>query len=278
MTTRTQISPDRLRKAQLEMLSILKVIDRICRYHGIKYWLEAGTLLGAVRHKGFIPWDDDIDIGMMRYDYKRFLEVVEEELPEELYLQTEDTDKIEMISRFVPCKIRMKNTRIEENEDARINFDLINKGIFIDIFPMDKFSDRSWMRKVERLPASLYYLKYSSYFSEYKNVNRFILGRVFKFIPFGLINIFRDLSIRKVTRNNTKKIGFGAETLLEYLGYTNESDLFPLVEREFEGELFYTPNKSGDWLVVRYGDNYKKLPPVEKQTWHSCSVTFKDEC
>ena len=75
-----------LRDAQLIMKGILKDIAVICDKHHIKYFLDAGTLIGAVRHKGFIPWDDDIDIGMLREDYEKFLKVVEKELPSYLLL------------------------------------------------------------------------------------------------------------------------------------------------------------------------------------------------
>jgi lipopolysaccharide cholinephosphotransferase len=82
-----------LRDVQKVQLEILLEFDRICRKHGLKYLLFAGTLLGAVRHKGFIPWDDDIDVCMLRGDYERFLTVCKDELSAELFLQTTDTDR-----------------------------------------------------------------------------------------------------------------------------------------------------------------------------------------
>ena len=74
-----------LRKAQLRMLDILIAVDKICRKHNIPYWLDYGTLLGAVRHGGFIPWDDDLDISMMKEDYDRFLTIASKELPEQFF-------------------------------------------------------------------------------------------------------------------------------------------------------------------------------------------------
>ena len=70
-----QYEQDELRRLQLVELDILRDIDKVCREHGIRYFLDSGTLLGAVRHGGFIPWDDDVDLGMPRHDYERFLEI-----------------------------------------------------------------------------------------------------------------------------------------------------------------------------------------------------------
>ena len=87
-----QYKEQQLRACQLKQLSILEEIDRICQKHKIGYWLDGGTLLGAVRHGGFIPWDDDIDIAMREEDMQRFIEVAPGELREGLLLQTPQTE------------------------------------------------------------------------------------------------------------------------------------------------------------------------------------------
>ena len=81
-----------LRACQLKQLSILEVIDGICQKHHIDYWLDGGSLLGAVRHGGFIPWDDDIDIGMTLEGLQKFIQVAPAELPDHLFLQTPESD------------------------------------------------------------------------------------------------------------------------------------------------------------------------------------------
>jgi hypothetical protein len=91
---RQRYNPDgsQLRRHQMRMLDILIEVDRICKKHHISYWLSSGTLIGALRHNGFIPWDDDLDIEMMRSDYLRLMEVLPQELPEWLALQSDKTD------------------------------------------------------------------------------------------------------------------------------------------------------------------------------------------
>ena len=103
-----------LRDAQIIMLNILKEIDKICKKHNLIYFLDGGTLLGAVRHKGFIPWDDDVDIGMPREDYRKFLKIAQKELPDYLFLQTFETDKYYDIYQ-VPSKVRDNRTLIFEH-------------------------------------------------------------------------------------------------------------------------------------------------------------------
>ena len=132
---RKRFNPDGslLRRQQLRMLELLEVIDVICRKHQIPYWLSSGTLIGAARHKGFIPWDDDLDIEMLRSDYLRLLKVLPQELPDNLALQTNETDPNYI---FIYGKLRDKDSHLEEtNSYDRI---LYYTGIYIDIFPLEK--------------------------------------------------------------------------------------------------------------------------------------------
>ena len=110
---RKRFNPDGslLRRQQLRMLELLEVIDVICRKHQIPYWLSSGTLIGAARHKGFIPWDDDLDIEMLRSDYLRLLKVLPQELPDNLALQTNETDPNYI---FIYGKLRDKDSHLEE--------------------------------------------------------------------------------------------------------------------------------------------------------------------
>ena len=118
---RKRFNPDGslLRRQQLRMLELLEVIDVICRKHQIPYWLSSGTLIGAARHKGFIPWDDDLDIEMLRSDYLRLLKVLPQELPDNLALQTNETDPNYI---FIYGKLRDKDSHLEETKQEVLHY------------------------------------------------------------------------------------------------------------------------------------------------------------
>ena len=122
-----------LRRQQHRMLEILLEVDRICKKHNIRYWLSSGTLIGAVRHKGFIPWDDDLDIEMLLPDYERLMRVLPDELPSTMALQSQDTDPNYF---FFYAKVRDRRSHLEEGN----RYDRVWKeqGIYIDIFPFYK--------------------------------------------------------------------------------------------------------------------------------------------
>ena len=122
-----------LREAQLLMQAILRDIDEMCRENNINYWIESGTMLGAIRHNGFIPWDD-VDIGMLRYDYEKFSKVVPSCFPEDLFLQNAQLDNRVENSW---SKIRHKYSKLIDEESAGYH-----EGLFVDIFPYDYYKYR----------------------------------------------------------------------------------------------------------------------------------------
>ncbi|MBY8200471.1 LicD family protein [Vibrio fluvialis] len=264
-----------LRKGQLAMLSILIEVDKICRDNNIEYWLDAGTLLGAVRHKGFIPWDDDIDICMRRVDYNNFIEV-SHLLPDWLYIQI-DGGKYYRNGNS-PCKVRSKGTHIKELSDSNMNVTNLDDGIFVDIFPVDKFHSNPFIRRIQRAPALFYYLKLSGYFLKHKSTLRFIIAKFASLVPWSIyksISEFTVCSSEKIQSNY--KLGFGVDTMLGYLGYTDESDLYPLTKLEFEGHEFYVPKNYHIWLIERYGIDYMEMPPESKRRWHAVEIKMDKE-
>ena len=124
-------------------IEMLDAFDTVCKKYGLRYSLAYGTLLGAVRHKGFIPWDDDLDIMMPREDYQRLFEIWSKEVDSEYFLQDYTTDTEDYVNSF--AKIRKKHTDfITSEEEKTVRY---HTGIFIDIFPGDKYPDG----KVERI-------------------------------------------------------------------------------------------------------------------------------
>ena len=122
-----------LRSAQLIMLRVLKYVDYICKVHGLRYSLEAGTLLGAIRGGGFIPWDDDMDLMMPRPDYERFLEISPALLPKTLLLHTSENDSKHL---WPWAKIRDCNSEIVEIDSPEYEG---ARGVFVDIYPIDVY-------------------------------------------------------------------------------------------------------------------------------------------
>ena len=127
------LTADQLQSLKDRERDMLKTFVDICNKHSIKYFVQGGTLLGTVRHGGFIPWDDDVDVSLPRDEYERFLAVAEKELPEYYFLQTKDTDP-EYPNNF--AKIRDSRTTFLESSAKNLN---INHGAYIDIFPLDNY-------------------------------------------------------------------------------------------------------------------------------------------
>lgn len=130
-----------LQRIELEMLL---EVDRICKKYNIRYFLVAGTLLGAIRHKGFIPWDDDIDICMPVEEYRKFCKVAKTDLKKEYFLQNSDTD----FSNRWFSKVRKNNTTCIEKGYEKSK---IHQGIWIDIFPLIGVKkDEKWLKSITR--------------------------------------------------------------------------------------------------------------------------------
>lgn len=135
------VSEEERRQIQQKALKILLEVDRICKKEGITYSLAYGTMLGAVRHKGFIPWDDDVDLFMMRADYERFRQACRSELGEEFFYQSRETDR-EYYYSF--NKIRLNGTVFEERSQTGRK---MHSGLFVDIFPIDYVYEDDQKRK-----------------------------------------------------------------------------------------------------------------------------------
>lgn len=256
-----------LRELQLTELEILNEIHRICIKNGLVYYLIGGTLLGAVRHKGFIPWDDDLDIAMPRYDYERFLDICENELNENYYLHCIRTDS----KYWLPfAKVRKKNTLFDEANISKLN---VKKGIYVDIFPLDKeFCENSREKAfrtkiIKNLSAVL--LDKINFYNNGSKTFKLKLVRII-FYAFSSKSI-QNLQTKLMSKNNRKDCEYYVNYGSNYntVKQTSpQSKYNPPVMLEFEGGQYYAPNDYAYLLERIYGKDYMSLPPVEKRITH----------
>lgn len=261
---------DQLRRVQLLELKIAEELKRICQKNHIKYFIMWGSLLGAVRHKGFIPWDDDMDFGMLRKDYEKFIDACKKELDPNFFLQTWDTDPD---FPFAYAKMRLKGTHFLEkfSEGSRMN-----NGIFIDIFPMDNVPDSGFKNRLRVFMCfmceRLMWLKKGMG----KNIKEDSLCGRIKYNIFNLISklvSYEGLKkhyVKTLCRYNSKKTKNIETTSVNCLfgkngfckNWTEEIEEVP-----FETTTFPAFKNNKEFLTLTYGD-YMTLPPIEERQGH----------
>ena len=251
-----------LRKAQLIMFNLLKELDKVCKKNNINYWLDSGTLLGAVRHKGFIPWDDDIDICMLEKDYKKFLKIAKKELSENVFLQTEETDKNYIW--FPYAKLRNRNSVfIEEGQKQN---ELFHQGVNLDIFIMDSFNSK--IQKNYKILEKIKKLRIYKKENNYLKLKKILLILKVNKLASYILNLF----LEKVNDNSLIGYRYLFPQLYKY------TDIFPLSEIEFEGYKFPCPNNPDAYLKELYGDTYMELPPEKDRVWHAKEIRLNEKC
>ena len=257
-----------LKKVQKTMLYMAKDIIEVCDRNNITYFLDGGTMLGAVRHKGFIPWDDDFDIGMQRDDYQRFIEIAQRELGERYFVQTAETDEQ---YGFCFAKVRLENTIYEETAASN---DSIHKGFYVDIFPYDHFPDETieqkrLIRHVEVLKRAL--LAKTNY-PIWKTNQGFSLKR---FVSYKLMELMLFLIPKEIIYNHY------IEEVMKW-NTTDTKELYPqgnskcgkfhmdkelfntVIKVPFENESFNILANYDLFLCKLYGD-YMILPPSSER-------------
>lgn len=246
-------------------LKILKYVDRICRANGLKYYLIGGTLLGAIRHKGFIPWDDDIDIVMFREDYNKFLDIVNQ--GDNTYF-VQNTKSDPNYTRYI-TKIRLNDTLFVEESSKNL---LMHQGIFIDIFPLDKIvlpiNEKRIVRRIYIANKILRVQKIKIGVTEGRTIFLTKRNELVKFLLKGIpSNLFTKWVDFIYTLDNNKDTDLITNFSSQY-GWRKQSfniDVFGEgTYLEFEGHQFMAPAKWEIILKSLYGD-YMKLPPEEKQ-------------
>ena len=258
-----------LKKLQRAILLITDEVDRICTKNHIKYSLIGGSMLGAIRHKGFIPWDDDMDIGMLRQDYERFLEICKTELKEEFDLQTNENDPFYV---YGFAKILLKDTYLVQFGHEKTKS---RKGVFVDIFPFDNVPEDFNKRKKQGKRNYLYI----------KMLERKFTARSLKGLPFKKKLAFKTLDVmnvfcsqqKLVQKLNSNMIIYNQSStdyicnLSGYYGYERETIparyFEKLIQVPFEDRTYYIMADYDTYLTHIYKD-YMKLPPIEQRRTH----------
>lgn len=243
-----------LRKMQLLELHLMRELKKICDEIGVKFWLRGGTALGAYRHKGFIPWDDDVDLGLMREDFDKLYEYV-----------NNNSDKYEITYFYhKTCKI------------AKFVFKNVEGGVYVDLFPFDwcSYSDpdgfwEQWEENKQELRRRI---------------------RDFDFIDGSYAKDINPEIIHKIETNNNYfrnmytncKDKTAICSAIEQIGSRKKKRIFPyemifpLKLIEFEGEQYYVMNKIEDYLYQYIGKDYMRFPPVNTMNGHVSMFTNAD--
>lgn len=281
-----EYDPISLKRVQNIILEILKDFKEICEKHDIPYFAFAGTAIGAVRHQGFIPWDDDIDVCMLREDYERFLKIAPAELGEKYdLLNIENTDGY--VLTF--AKLSKKGTIFLEATDTNRTY---TSGIFLDIFPFDVLATDPKKRKKQVRWAWFWArMCVMSEYSDVKlpknlpNVAKTIATIIVKCIYYimKVLHISKKSLYKKFLKNVRKYEHIENNYVTDFSGdeanilYFKTSDIFPLQEMPFEDTTISMAHDPHPNLKLNFGD-YMTLPPVEDRKNHYPSVLkFGDE-
>ena len=256
------ISTDEVKRIQLD---ILKSITDFCEKYGISYFLAYGTLIGAVRHKGYIPWDDDIDLIMPRPDYERFCKEYRDN----------EKDYYEMLNSYtdVSCyinftKVHDTRTRFQERYSKENNY-----GVFVDVFPLDGYIDKRQMVKCHRLFRLIHYKSLKWYIgnSFIKNITLTILRIILW--PFDIRSL-----LNKLESESKRKPFEGSEYVYFFSEKTEpiKKELFDeYTYTLFEKQQYRIPKRYDELLTLTYGD-YMKLPPEkERVNKHQAKAWWK---
>ena len=251
----------KLRAVELE---ITDEISRICEKHNINWFLVGGSLLGAVRHKGFIPWDDDIDIGMMRKDYDLFIKYAQEELSNKYYLDCFETNK----DYYLPfAKLRKNNTIFDEEENHNLNN---HKGIYVDIIPIDNASGEDNIRQkfqaimVRSITCTMFYKNKIRPLKKLRYKPMVVILSIFG--KHKLMEM-QDKIMRMYKDDNSEYVVILSGSY-NYKKETNKRSIyFPVKMLPFEDRKYPGIKDYDTYLSKIYG-NYMALPPKEKRVNH----------
>lgn len=284
MAEKLSLTKEELRKLQLLELDMLIEFDRVCRNHGIIYSISSGTMLGAVRHKGFIPWDDDADISMLREEYEKFRLVANELDPKICFFQDHATDPE---YRWGYAKLRRTGTQYIRVGQEHLK---CKTGVFVDIFPLDDVPESCIGRVLQRERCFVTRKLMYSEVGRLSDSETPFMRRVYSLLSKIPVDYaFRRLEkYSRKSRNDSPNLvrtlmfdALGKKTKKQYgdLWYGRPKKWFLNVkDYAFEGCMLSGTRDSDEYLTFKYGD-YMKLPPEDARQQNS-PVSFLDfgEC
>lgn len=263
-----------LKKVQMLELVILKDFISICKENDLTYFALAGTGIGALRHQGFIPWDDDIDVGLPRKDYEKLLQLFEERYSDKYII-----GNIEHFKNYplMTTRIMIKGTKFVEEALKNIDCEL---GIFLDVYAFDNVSDDD--RKMKKQAwitwfwSKILILRHIPFpILPYKGIKKKIIHMICVIVHYILVFfrispqwIYRRCKKASCRYNNieTDRLAFMCDTN-PYINMVSRSKSFPTIELNFEDLKLSFPNNIAEMLTYIYGD-YMQLPPIEKRKNH----------
>ena len=270
-----------LSKKETQQL-LLEMLDRFtayCEKHGLRYYLVGGTLLGAVRHQGFISWDDDIDVGMPRPDYERFLKLVEKEPVSEDLRPVSDRNR-KLYNAY--CELLNTRTRLEKETSQYIREEGRILNLFIDIFPQDGWPEDD--REAEKLAGQMKRLRYLALngrarlgkgTSPLRTLAKMPVILLMKLVGSWRIVDKIDRTARKYDYDTSRYVGAITYGIYGSGERCLRTDVLPLTKVTFEGKQYYAPRRWDVYLGQIYGD-FWKLPPKEKQIDHRMKVWYRE--
>lgn len=262
---RKQYNPDgsNRREGQLRMLEMLFFFDEFCKKNNLNYWLDGGTLLGAIRHGGFIPWDDDLDVDMPYPDCVKLVKLFSDRQIGDYVLQTHRTD--EGYYRFWPVLRDTKSEYLHE-DDLYTEKTLKFRGCQIDVFPVVPRYGKNVMK------VNLFTKKVVNKLWMEKPQNNSLLVNMAFFMASKLI--YPLLRFFGKSKDEHLTFDFG-------VGFENEdrvkSEIFPLSEVVFEGHVFKAPNNPIAYCKRIYGDNCMEMPTGNQIYNHHVQIDFKNK-